>query len=84
MIVHGLTGNAADAPGQEVSIAKMSRKSYASGGVTTGPEDWEFVAETGERMEVHVEYERALERFPAKRYACAGLTAEWGLKAISP
>ena len=63
MIIHGLTENAADAPGafgvyQHASIAKMSRTASASGGAMTGSEDWEFVAASGERMEVHVEYER--------------------------
>jgi hypothetical protein len=63
MIVHGLTENKADAPGtfgvyQPAAVAKMSRTSTASGGVMTGSEDWEFAATTGERMEVHIEYER--------------------------
>jgi hypothetical protein len=63
MIVHGLTENAADAPGafgvyQHASTAKMSRTASASNGVLTGAEDWEFAAVTGERMELHVEYER--------------------------
>lgn len=63
MIIHGLTENAADAPGafnvyQHASIAKMSRTAASSGGAMTGSEDWEFVAGSGERMEVHVEYER--------------------------
>jgi hypothetical protein len=63
MIIHGLTEHAADAPGafgvyQHASIAKMSRTASSSGGVMTGSEDWEFAAAGGERMEVHVEYER--------------------------
>jgi hypothetical protein len=63
MIIHGLTENAADAPGlfgvyQHASSARMSRTVSASGGAMTGSEDWEFVAASGERMEVHVEYER--------------------------
>lgn len=63
MIIHGLTDDAADAPGafgvyQPASIAKMSRTHTASGGLATGSEDWEFVAASGERMEVHVEYQR--------------------------
>ena len=37
---------------------KMSRTVTAAGGVMTGSEDWEFAAASGERMEVHVEYER--------------------------
>jgi hypothetical protein len=63
MIIYGLTENAADAPGafgvyQHASIARMLRTASASGGVMTGSEDWEFAAASGERMEVHVEYER--------------------------
>ncbi|MGZ5090123.1 MAG: hypothetical protein ACXWCY_10835 [Burkholderiales bacterium] len=63
MIIHGLTENSADAPGafgvyQHASSARMSRTVAASGGAMTGSEDWEFVAASGERMEVHVEYER--------------------------
>ena len=63
MIIYGLTESAADAPGafgvyQAASIAKMSRTTTASAGAATGVEDWEFVGAAGERMEVHVEYER--------------------------
>jgi hypothetical protein len=63
MIIHGLTEHAADAPGafgvyQHASIAKMSRTVSSAGGVMTGSEDWEFAAASGERIEVHVEYER--------------------------
>ena len=63
MIIYGMTEHAADAPGpfgvyQHASTAKMSRTAAAAGGVMTGTEDWEFVAAGGERLEVHVEYER--------------------------
>jgi len=63
MIIHGLTEHAADSPGtfgvyQHATTAKMSRTAASSGGTLTGSEDWEFVAATGERMELHVEYER--------------------------
>lgn len=63
MIIYGLTDDAADAPGtfgvyQHASTARMSRTASASGGALTGSEDWEFAAASGERMEVHVEYER--------------------------
>jgi len=68
MIIHGLTDNAADAPGafgvyQHATTARMSRMASSSGSAMTGSEDWEFAAATGERMEVHVEYERG----PANR-----------------
>ena len=63
MIVHGLTENAADAPGafgvyQPSTVARMSRTSGATGGVMGGLEDWEFKAASGEFMQVHVAYER--------------------------
>ena len=63
IIIHGLTDQAADSPGtfgvyQHATTAKMSRTANAAGGAMTGSEDWEFVAATGERMELHVEYER--------------------------
>jgi hypothetical protein len=63
MIIHGLTEHAGDAPGafgvyQHAGTAKVSRTHSAAGGAMTGVEDWEFAASSGERMEVHVEYER--------------------------
>ena len=63
MIIHGLTEHAADSPGvfgvyQPATTARMSRTASSTGGTLTGSEDWEFVAATGERMELHVEYER--------------------------
>src|SRR4051812_17789285 len=63
IIIYGLTEHAADAPGafgvyQHANVAEMSRRAVASGGVMTGAEDWEFAAASGERMELHVEYER--------------------------
>ena len=68
MIIHGLTDNKADVPGwsgvyQHATTARMSRTASAAGAAITGSEAWEFVAATGERMEVHVEYERG----PANR-----------------
>jgi hypothetical protein len=59
MIIFGLTEDGADAPGafgvyQQASIAKMSRSTSGA----AGAEDWEFVGAAGERMEVHVEYQR--------------------------
>jgi len=63
IVIYGLTDHADDAPGafgvyQQAIVAKMSRTSTAAGGAMTGYEDWEFAAAGGERMEVHVEYER--------------------------
>jgi hypothetical protein len=63
MIIHGLTEHATDAPGafgvyQHASTARMSRTVSASGGKMIVSEDWEFATASGERMEVHLEYER--------------------------
>jgi hypothetical protein len=63
MIIYGLTENKADAPGafgvyDHAATAKMNRTTTASDGALTGAEHWEFAAAGGERLEVHVEYER--------------------------
>lgn len=70
MIIHGLTENAADAPGvfgvyQHATTAKMTRTHTASGGVMTGSENWEFAAASGEHMSLQVEYVRG----PARKGA---------------
>ncbi|HEY4264648.1 MAG TPA: hypothetical protein VGM72_04975 [Micropepsaceae bacterium] len=64
MIVAGLTDNAADAPGafgvyQYAATAKMTRSVNASNGTAIAEEDWDFVGNGGEHMQVHVKYERA-------------------------
>jgi hypothetical protein len=63
IIIHGLTEQAADAPGafgvyQHATTARMSRAVSSSGGRMTVTENWEFAAPTGEHMAVQVEYER--------------------------
>lgn len=63
MIIYGLTDQAADAPGafgvyQHAATATMSRTHSAKGGVASGSEDWVFRAASGERLELHVSYER--------------------------
>jgi len=70
MIIHGLTSNAADAPGefgvyQHATTAKMSRTHAANGGVLSGSESWEFAAASGEHMSLQVEYTRG----PARKGA---------------
>ncbi len=70
IIIHGLTESAADAPGafgvyQHASTAKMSRTHSAAGGVTSGSENWEFAAASGEHMSLQVEYVRG----PARKGA---------------
>ena len=64
MIVGGLTEDAADAPGafgvyRHATTAKMARSIGSSGGTVLVEEDWDFAATSGERMQVHVKYERA-------------------------
>ncbi|HEX2825539.1 MAG TPA: hypothetical protein VHP37_04280 [Burkholderiales bacterium] len=63
MIVYGLIDNKADAPGafgvyDYAPTAKMTRTSSASDGKLSGVEHWEFASASGERLEVHVEYDR--------------------------
>jgi hypothetical protein len=62
LILHGLTDNAANAPGwfgvYELAKAEASRSSATHQGRTTGREDWAFKAASGERLMLHVEYER--------------------------
>lgn len=63
MIIYGLTDNKADAPGafgvyDFAQTAKMTRTSNAADGKMSGMEHWEFAAPGGERLEVHVEYDR--------------------------
>jgi hypothetical protein len=63
MIIYGLTDNKADAPGafgvyDFASTAKMTRTTSASDGALSGVENWEFAGAGGERMELHIEYER--------------------------
>ena len=63
MIIGGLTEDAADAPGpfgvyQRATTAKMSRSIDTAGGAVLVTEDWDFAAANGERMQVHVKYER--------------------------
>ena len=70
MIIHGLTEQAADAPGafgvyQHATTAKMSRTHASSNGVFTGTENWEFAAASGEHMSLQVEYVRG----PARKGA---------------
>jgi hypothetical protein len=63
MIIGGLTEDAADAPGpfgvyQRATTAKMIRSIDSAGGAVLVTEDWDFAAANGERMQVHVKYER--------------------------
>jgi hypothetical protein len=64
MIIGGLTEDAGDAPGafgvyKHATTAKMSRSVDSSGGTVLVDETWEFAAQGGEHMAVHVKYQRA-------------------------
>jgi len=63
MVLAGITADPADAPGPfgvylAASQHRMARSTVADGGATLNQEDWEFAAASGERMEVHLKYER--------------------------
>jgi len=63
MIIGGLTKDAADAPGpfgvyQRAATATMTRAISTVEGAVFVTEDWDFAAQNGERMQVHVKYER--------------------------
>ena len=67
MIIAGLTADPKDAPGpfgnyEPAATARMERSAAGTGKDVTGQEDWEFVAASGERMEVHLKYERGAAR----------------------
>jgi hypothetical protein len=64
MIIAGLTSDPKDAPGpfgnyELATTNRMDRSVTVAGKDTMVKEDWEFVAASGERMEVHLTYERA-------------------------
>jgi len=68
MIINGLVSSAKEAPGPfgnyvQAMTAKASRSFTTANDVTHGEENWEFVGLNGERLEVHLKYERA----PARR-----------------
>lgn len=63
MVLAGITADPADAPGPfgvfvPASSHRMARSTVADGAATATNEDWEFAAASGERMEVHLKYER--------------------------
>jgi hypothetical protein len=63
LVLAGITADPADAPGPfgvylAASQHRMQRSTVADGGTTLTEENWEFAAASGERMEVHLKYER--------------------------
>lgn len=68
MIIAGLTDTASDVPGpfdtyQLATTADMDRTIATENGSTIVEENWDFAAATGERMQMHIKYERG----PARR-----------------
>jgi hypothetical protein len=64
MIIAGLTTDPKDAPGpfgnyELATTARMERSVNSAGKDTLMEENWEFAAASGERLEVHLRYERA-------------------------
>jgi hypothetical protein len=64
MIIAGLTEDAADAPGPfgvyTPATVKMSRSYATENGVVMGTEDWDFTGRNGEKVTMHVKYERGV------------------------
>ena len=63
MVLAGITADPADAPGPfgvflPASSHRAARASVADGQGAVTEENWEFAAASGERMEVHLKYER--------------------------
>jgi hypothetical protein len=68
MIIAGLTADPKDAPGpfrnfEHATAVRMDRSVNGSARDVLMEENWEFAAANGERMEVHLKYERG----PARR-----------------
>jgi hypothetical protein len=67
MVINGLVSDAKEAPGAfgtyvHATSVKASRAFSTANGVTQGEENWEFIGGNGERMEVHLKYERGAAR----------------------
>ena len=63
MIIAGLVADPKEAPGPfgnytPATTAKVQRSVSIDKGIALGEENWEFAAANGERMEVHLKYER--------------------------
>jgi hypothetical protein len=67
MIIAGLTDTASNVPGpfgtyQRATTAEMDRSITTENGATIVEEDWDFAAASGERMQMHIKYQRAAVR----------------------
>ena len=67
MVINGLVSDPKEAPGPfgnyvHATSVKASRSFSTQSGVTLGEENWEFLGGNGERLEVHLKYERGAAR----------------------
>ena len=67
MIIAGLSAEAKEVPGafgnyELATSHKMSRSIVDDGGAAIGEETWSLAAASGEKLEVHIKYERAAAR----------------------
>jgi hypothetical protein len=65
LVIGGLTADPADVPGPFgnyllATTATMQRTTSAKGGAVLDSQDWVFAAATGERLEMHIEFERGV------------------------
>jgi hypothetical protein len=63
LVIGGLTEDPADAPGPfgnylQATMHNMQRSTSSSAGGILDSQDWVFVASSGERLELHIKYER--------------------------
>jgi hypothetical protein len=65
LVIGGLTEDSADAPGPfgvylPATTHTMQRSSSSGAGPTLESQDWVFAAATGERLELHIKYEKGV------------------------
>jgi hypothetical protein len=65
LVIGGLTEDPADAPGpfgvyKQATTHTVQRSTAAGKGPTMDSQDWVFVAPTGERLEMHIKFERGV------------------------
>jgi hypothetical protein len=65
LVIGGLTEDPGDAPGPfgnylQATTHTMQRSTSSSSGPIIDSQDWVFVANTGERLEMHIKYERGV------------------------
>ena len=88
LIIGGLTEAAEDAPGPfglylPATMHRMERSSTSGGGSVVDSQDWVFEAETGERLEMHITFERGVGNRRAPRDVKFYSAADPGFYQIS-